>query len=224
MTRTRAAMLAAAAFCLLPFLLLGCATAWTDDGIDRMTKATVMVIPGKDAHGSGVILLDGRVLTNAHVVAGRKSVMLQLPGGDTYAAAVLWPGDVSRMDVAILAPEVPLFGGVPLRCDPPRLGEEVVAVGHPRSARWVVTSGRVASFRRMDREQDESPYWLADLAINPGNSGGPVFDLYGRVVGLATAVIGYGNSMFGLSGVSGLSIITPGAALCEVLAKHGGRA
>jgi serine protease Do len=218
---TRLAMLVVAGVCLLPALLLVCATAWTDAGQDRMLRSTVLVdMP--DGHGAGVILPGGAIITNAHVVAGVDSVTLEAFDGARVDASVAWRGEVSKLDVAILKPDRPIGEGVPLRCADPRMGEQILAVGHPRTARWVVTSGRVAGLRKMHQDEDESPYWLADLAINPGNSGGPVFDLYGQVIGMATALIGYGNPMFGLSGNTGISLITPSSALCEALAKHGG--
>tara|TARA_R110001599_G_scaffold249901_2_gene449766 strand:- start:449 stop:682 length:234 start_codon:yes stop_codon:yes gene_type:complete len=38
----------------------------------------------------------------------------------------------------------------------------------------------------------------------------------------STVLIGYGNPMFGLSGNTGISLITPSSALCDAIAKHGG--
>lgn len=69
-------------------------------------------------------------------------------------------------------------------------GEEVVAIGHPVGITFTVTSGIVSA---VNRDELNGMFVLemnqSDAAINPGNSGGPLFNLWGSVVGINSAVI-----------------------------------
>jgi serine protease Do len=58
-----------------------------------------------------------------------------------------------------------------------RIGEIVVAVGHPMGETGAVSLGIVHRISRADLVE-------ADIRLAPGNSGGPLADASGKVVGI----------------------------------------
>jgi len=73
----------------------------------------------------------------------------------------------------------------------PRVGDWVVAVGNPFGLGGTATAGIVSALGRgsLDRRTPYTDYIQIDAAINTGNSGGPTFDIYGRVIGVNSAII-----------------------------------
>jgi serine protease Do len=144
---------------------------------------------GQSGSGSGMIIDEsGYILTNNHLVAGVKSLVVGLSTGR------LTPGRVVARDflldlalVKITAPDL-----VPATLSPVpslEIGETVVAIGNPLAIKGgpTVTVGVVSALDRSVLTPDgESLYDLiqTDAAINPGNSGGPLVDLSGRVIGI----------------------------------------
>lgn len=144
---------------------------------------------GQSASGSGLIIDEnGYILTNNHLVAGVKSLVVGLSTGR------LTPGRVVARDflldlalVKITAPDL-----IPATLSPVpslNIGEAVVAIGNPLAIKGgpTVTVGVVSALDRSVLTPDgESLYDLiqTDAAINPGNSGGPLVDLSGRVIGI----------------------------------------
>jgi S1-C subfamily serine protease len=152
-----------------------------------------------DGAGSAVTFTDdGFLLTSAHVVEGAIS-------GGTAAFA---DGAEARFDVvgadqlsdlavlrvrATSAPPAPLGDA-----DNLRIGQLVVAVGNPLGLAGSVTAGVVSGLGRSIPARHGRHVRLiddviqTDAALNPGNSGGALADSSGRVVGVNTAVAGYG--------------------------------
>ncbi len=147
--------------------------------------------------GSAVVFTDeGHLLTNAHVVGGSSR------GEATYA-----DGEESRFDVvgadplsdlAVLkahtAPAPADLGNA----DDLVVGQLVVAVGSPLGLSGSVTAGVVSALgRSLPVRQGQAARVIEDViqtdaALNPGNSGGALADSRGRVVGINTAVAGFG--------------------------------
>jgi serine protease Do len=149
--------------------------------------------------GSGFIIdANGHIMTNHHVVAGASRVLVRLVDGREYAATVA--GSDEATDVAILKIEprrgetlpVATFGS----SDEARIGDWVIALGNPLGLDFTVTAGIVSAKGRTLRggagngtgAPPLEAYIQTDAAINPGNSGGPLVDLFGRVIGMNTAI------------------------------------
>jgi len=150
---------------------------------------------GGVATGSGVILSpDGRILTNHHVVGGATETVVTLHDKRRYSARLV--GSDPRTDVAVLQLEGEgPFPYVELGdSDTLRVGEWVVAVGHPFDFQFTVTAGIVSARGRRNLARDEiQDYIQTDAAVNPGSSGGPLFNLDGQVVGINTAIFNPGD-------------------------------
>jgi serine protease Do len=151
---------------------------------ERLQKSTVGVRVGP-AHGSGVVIKDGYVLTAGHVVG--------LP--NRQAAFVLFDGRVVRgktlgmnaeIDSGLMkineAPDVPVVE----MGDSSKLkkGQWVLALGHPggyeTGRRPVLRMGRI-----LDIEDD---LIRTDCTLVGGDSGGPLFDMEGKVIAIHSRI------------------------------------
>lgn len=68
--------------------------------------------------------------------------------------------------------------------DDPGVGDKIWVQGHPGGLTHTVVSGSISA-EREDVVFDGGRVFQLDATLNPGNSGGPVFDMRGRVVGVA---------------------------------------
>jgi serine protease Do len=144
--------------------------------------------------GSGVLLTaEGHVLTNHHVVAGGTDIVVTLQDKRRFPATLL--GSDPRTDVAVLHIESEEeFAHATLGdSDDVRVGEWVVAIGHPFEFSFTVTAGIVSARGRRNLNPAEiSDFIQTDAAVNPGSSGGPLFNLDGEVIGINTAIFNPG--------------------------------
>ena len=142
--------------------------------------------------GSGVLIrADGLVLTNHHVVGEGDDLRVTLRDGRQYPGRLV--GSDPRTDVALVQIEAPpklRFQAAPLGdSDKMRIGEWVMAVGHPFDFEFTVTLGILSARGRRNLSSDEiADYLQTDAAINPGSSGGPLFNLHGEIIGINTAI------------------------------------
>ncbi len=144
---------------------------------------------GESGIGTGVIIdAKGVILTNNHVVEGRKDVTVRLHDGREFKAVDIHTDP--NTDLAILRIE----GAKDLK--PARLGDSdkidvgdwVLALGHPFGLEGTVTSGIISAKGRPIGAASRTTFLQTDAAINPGNSGGPLINLDGEVIGINTAI------------------------------------
>ena len=142
--------------------------------------------------GSGFILsADGRLITNAHVVEGSKTVTVTLKDGQTYEGKVLGVDPVT--DVAVLKIEANDLPVVTIgRAETLTPGEWAIAIGNPLGLDNTVTVGIISAIDRSSSQvgvPDKRVRFIqTDAAINPGNSGGPLLNSQGEVIGINTAI------------------------------------
>jgi S1-C subfamily serine protease len=149
--------------------------------------------------GSAVVIApDGYLLTSAHVVEGfasgsasfadgRESV-IALVGADRLSDLAVLRADAGDLQPAVLGDAADL-----------RVGQLVVAIGNPHGFASSVTAGVVSGLgRSLPMGRRGGPQRLVenviqtDAALNPGNSGGALVDGACRVVGINTALAGFG--------------------------------
>ena len=141
--------------------------------------------------GTGFLYAPGRVVTNAHVVAGVDRPVLETTTGQRLPAVpVVY--DPAR-DLAVLAVERLTGDPLPLDLAPPAQGVDAVVLGYPGGGDLVTLPARVRSTldaRGLDiygagEVVREVVALRAD--VRPGVSGAPVLDGDGEVVGVVFA-------------------------------------
>lgn len=145
--------------------------------------------------GSGVVIIDnGTILTNLHVVHGASEITVTFADGLESPAAVV--NIQPENDLAVLrARRVPDdLQAATLRSTADLApGDAVVAIGFPFGIGPSVSSGVVSGLKRGFRSPEGgqlmSNLIQFDAAANPGNSGGPLVTLDGQVVGIVTAIL-----------------------------------
>lgn len=172
----------------------------------RVQAATVWVratVAEGESEGSGFVSANGYVLTNAHVVQGGRTITVVYNTGTNSVrrvpAKILKIGHPGqRDDIALLKAETGGIQPLPL-VQPNRLSEgtPLLAFGYPLGS-MVSTSNRgpQISIRRGDltalrKNNSGKIEWVeSDVLAEVGNSGGPVVTIEGKVVGLATMLVG----------------------------------
>jgi S1-C subfamily serine protease len=145
--------------------------------------------------GTGVVIVnDGTILTNLHVVAGAKRVGVVFADGTQSDAAVI--GTQPQNDLAVLkARTIPddLPAATLRSTSDLAPGDEVVAVGFPFGIGPSATSGVISGLKRQFRSPEGKRLLTNliqfDAAANPGNSGGPLVTMDGAVVGIVTGIL-----------------------------------
>jgi uncharacterized membrane protein required for colicin V production len=148
---------------------------------------------GQQTEGSGFVYAAGHVLTNAHVVAGARSVSIVSDGTGASiglrARVVLFDPDT---DVAVL--DVPGLARTSLAFHPPVApGAPAEVIGYPENGPFTPTAARVAARQLItgpniysDATVTRQVYVLR-ATVRPGNSGGPLLAPDGRVDGVVFA-------------------------------------
>ena len=153
---------------------------------------------GRGGAGSAVVVSDdGLLLTNAHVVGGATAGRAVFSDGSESDVHVVGADPLS--DLAVVrartgTPPPAVLGDAAML----RVGQLVVAVGNPLGLAGSVTAGVVSGLGRSLPTRDGRTARVVedviqtDAALNPGNSGGALADSSSRVVGINTAVAGWG--------------------------------
>ena len=145
--------------------------------------------------GTGVVIVDnGTILTNMHVIAGAERVKVYFADGLESEAVVM--GVKPEHDLAILkAKTIPddLQPATMRSTGDLAIGDHVLAVGFPfgigPSASAGVVSGLKREFMSPEGKRALSNLIQFDAAANPGNSGGPLVTAEGHLVGIVTAIL-----------------------------------
>ena len=144
---------------------------------------------GSGVEGTGFFYAPGRLMTNAHVVAGVTRPEVEVGGSSAVATVVLYDPD---LDIAVLS--LPQAGVPQLAFDTEaEAGQDVAVLGYPEDGPYDVETGRIRSQQRL-RSPDiygegtviRQVYSLRAL-IRPGNSGGPIVTSAGDVAGMVFA-------------------------------------
>ncbi|GAA1092918.1 MarP family serine protease [Tsukamurella spumae] len=170
---------------------------FTDPVVQRV-RSSVVRIDGqapscsRALEGSGFVSTAGRVVTNAHVVAGTRSVQVTVNGTKKYSAQVVYFDP--QTDVAVL--NVPGMTAAPLRIvfNGAKPGDPGFVLGFPGGGPLTLSSSRVRSQQTLEGRniyrdaQVRRDVYLLRGQVRPGNSGGPMFDRQGNVVGVIFGV------------------------------------
>ncbi|HEY2263825.1 MAG TPA: trypsin-like peptidase domain-containing protein [Streptosporangiaceae bacterium] len=142
--------------------------------------------------GSGIVLGEGRVLTNAHNVRGSQATV-------TFADGRTAEGTVAGHDIdgdlAVIEADTGQAAALPWATAAPAIGTPVFALSNPGGRGLRVTFGTVSGIDRTFR----GPRGLRitgslehTAPLLPGSSGGPVLDAQGQLLGINTNRLGEG--------------------------------
>ena len=145
--------------------------------------------------GSGVVIVDqGLILTNLHVVAGMERVTVTFFDGLESEAELLSvhpENDLAVVRAKTIPGDLPAATlGSTRRL---KVGDEVVAVGFPFGIGPSVSAGVISGFGREFHSAKGKRLLKGliqfDAAANPGNSGGPLITMDGELIGIVTAIL-----------------------------------
>lgn len=166
------------------------------DIIDASSPAIVRIESGEAKVGTGFILsADGLIATNLHVIEGESSIRVRLyKDPHEYKATVIVGVDKGH-DLALLriTPKKPLpvlrlgdSSGV-------SPGDRIYAIGNPLGVfDYSITDGLISQVRPLSADLT---ILQISAAISQGSSGGPLFNQFGEVIGVTTAIITQGQAI-----------------------------
>jgi serine protease Do len=154
-------------------------------------------LPPQQSSGSGFFISpDGYIVTNNHVVENAKEIKVVLKDETELDAVVV--GRDEGTDLAVLKVKGSNFPYVNFENSAkPRVGDWVITVGNPFGLGGTATAGIISAYGR-DIGETFVDYIQIDAPINRGNSGGPTFDVYGRVIGVNTAIFSPSGGSVGI--------------------------
>ncbi len=161
----------------------------TAEGVTNRVAPSVAFVLTQQGTGSGVVVRDGLLVTNAHVVWPDRTVSLVFRNGATFQGRVLAVdpfADLAVVDISRLAnrPD-PLPQGAIEDLD---MGSQLWIVGYPLPDEFTpepsLDSGAVLGTTEWDFSGVS--WFTVDAPAIGGQSGGAVVDTYGRLVGIST--------------------------------------
>lgn len=160
---------------------------------EKINPAIVSIeaeVPEGISSGAGCIInSNGKILTSRHVVDGATYIEVRTSNGEVYKGTVLpIKHDLEALAILKIEPKEKLqtvkFGD----SSKVKVGQKVLAIGHPFGFSGTMTTGIVS---RIDNLRNRIQ---TDAAINPGSSGGPICNANGEVIGISQSIFNPDNN------------------------------
>lgn len=165
--------------------------------------------------GSGVIFrADGYIVTNNHVIAGAKEIIVSLADGRSVSGELIGTDEITDLAVVKIDADnltAAEFGD----SDDIMVGEPAIAIGNPLGLEFQgsVTAGVISALNRTLNLNDRQFKLIqTDAAINPGNSGGALVNADGLVIGINSAKLA-------ANGVEGMGFAIPINTVRDIVAE-----
>jgi len=187
-------------------------------------KVTGVAECDKRVEGTGFVYAPGRVMTNAHVVAGVAEPKVQVDDRQLPARVVVF--DPQR-DLAVLAVDGLDRPALEFTERRAQSGDGAIVLGYPKDGPFRPDPARIVGSldaRGPDIYQEEvgvrNIYSLKGL-VRPGNSGGPLIDPEGRVLGVIFAAASDDPSVgYALTALEARSVAEKGRTATETVSTR----
>jgi Trypsin-like peptidase domain len=167
-------------------------SAYSDKLFNYVCGQTNVDKKAEDVHevsfGTGWPTQHGYVITNQHVINGKKKITVVSTSGKKFSATVLIEDKIN--DLAVLQVEHPdkLPPALPIANASARTGSKVFTIGYPHpdvmGEKPKLTEGIVNA---ISGYMDDPRILQISVPVQAGNSGGPLLNMNGEVVGIVTA-------------------------------------
>ncbi len=137
--------------------------------------------------GLALAVQPGAMVTTCHGIPAGAQLVVSL--GSEMRSAMLLVADES-LDLCRLSVDPPLVP-IALADHDPKPGDAIYAMGANAQGELALTEGKVKSMIPDSR----GPMIELSMPVAPNGSGGPVFDAYGKLVGIATTSQGHGAAV-----------------------------
>jgi len=151
-----------------------------------------------NAMGSGIIISnDGYIITNMHVIEGKRLINVELDDGQVYTASLIGFDERSDLAVIKIASSDTLIPIEVSNSSSVQIGDQVIAIGNAFGLGKTFTSGIISATGR-DYGNPYLELIQTDAAINPGNSGGALINHKGNLIGMNTKIFSKTGSYAGI--------------------------
>lgn len=161
----------------------------------RTKPGIVRVAAGGERVGTGFVVDPrGLIVTNLHVVAGTEDISVRLASGQELRVVQIAAVDPQR-DLVLLRVSSPdelpsLRLGDSSKVEP---GDPVISIGNPLGVfDYTISDGLISSVRVLS---SELTVLQISAPISQGSSGGPIFNSFGEVIGVSTAIVNGGQNI-----------------------------
>ncbi|MGC4065005.1 MAG: serine protease [Polyangiaceae bacterium] len=137
------------------------------------------------AQGSAVAIGPTELLTNCHVVAGSRKIIVTNADHEYVARLVRSLPSADRCVLTVNGGDLTPVRGIRAYADL-KIGETLYTLGTPSGLELSLSSGLLSGLR-----QEEPIGWMVQTTapVSPGSSGGGLFDNRGNLVGITTLVL-----------------------------------
>lgn len=165
-----------------------------------LNKSVWVVLAGNDlsqpsksmdlSQGSGVVIASSLLLTNCHVVSGRREIGI-------FRKNVAWRAEVVSADTytdrCVLRAQTESLNPVPgiKRFIDLEVGEKVFTIGSPKTLENTLGDGLISGLRETERGR----FIQTTAPMSPGSSGGGLFDEFGNLIGVITLTLNNSGSL-----------------------------
>ena len=162
------------------------ASSISDTSLYDYGNSVVIIKDLKGGSGAGFYIKDQMIMTNAHVVEGKKYLTIENEDGKSFIGEVLMTdldSDLAVLSVKESSKALQIKPGCSVR-----RGQEILTIGHPEGYNYSMTKGIVSNVRtkRLKAGGNFKKVIQIDANITFGSSGGPLIDKDGYVVGVNT--------------------------------------
>lgn len=188
------------ALCLIGSLAPSSPALTPEEIAQTALASTVLIVIqdniGRSSLGSGFVIGDGKIATNAHVVEGASSGTVKLVGSETAHAIDSIPAIDRAHDLAIVEVTGITASALSLGdSDALQVAQSVYAAGNPQGLTGTFSSGIISAIRPEGNDLVADTIIQMTTPVSPGSSGGPLLNVDGQVIGVVFSQVTYGQNL-----------------------------